>query len=497
MDSQAVNGGGLRFRAITYNPYNSGSPCVDIWGNNVQQPMPTAGQTIDYVNDIFLWASLSPSMPFQAGTGAGLVQPILYTLPPTTNTGPCGKPLAVNGLVGLNTNAYFFARAGFGTDLPYYNSIQSFQGGMVANSYTAGVYYPAGTTVCTTMSGSTCTGTTTLGAGAYLGGHVDTGHSNGTPQGSSILSSSNPFSIGEGLVAGMIYHEDSVGCENHYNGSAWHCFPDISGTMVGNYITYWASGVLVTGNSAFVYNPSTKVVTLTGGAGQGFIAPLFNATAGSTNAEFQGSNFSVLGDGHVATNGWIDFGQHSAPSGASGHAYLWYDSDTGYWEVALGTTGYSFAVSENGAVSPLFACTNISTTACIKQSSGTFVVNGDGKVFAQLFCSNGTSSTEACTYYLDSSGTLNAGIILGSSLTTTGGATIGGSMAVNGGALSVTAGGVTASGALVSSGSVQAGSGGTPIILTASGYIKVNGYNGITTTCTTYPTVVGGIVTSC
>jgi len=71
---------------------------------------------------------------------------------------------------------------------------------------------------------------------------------------------------------------------------------------------------------------SSGILTVGSGAGTGVVAPLFNANAGSTNLEFQGSNFSVTGQGHIATNGWLDFGNASAPSTVSSHNLLYGDN---------------------------------------------------------------------------------------------------------------------------------------------------------------------------
>src|ERR1700761_5991475 len=70
-DGASLNGGYIVFSPITYNPYD-GSVCHDNWTNPVQQPMPGANMPAFGANDILLWNSASPSMPFT--TGAGLVQ---------------------------------------------------------------------------------------------------------------------------------------------------------------------------------------------------------------------------------------------------------------------------------------------------------------------------------------------------------------------------------------------------------------------------------------
>lgn len=100
-------GGYIDFNPISYNPYN-GSVCTDSFGNHVQQPLPLNGLAGFGSTDALLWVGNSPSMP------AG---------------GSCGAPLAVPTNIGLNTNAWMFARGGLITDNPGFNSITSLFGG--------------------------------------------------------------------------------------------------------------------------------------------------------------------------------------------------------------------------------------------------------------------------------------------------------------------------------------------------------------------------------
>lgn len=230
------NGGYVQFVPVSYNPYG-GNTCTDNWGNTVQQPVASGGAPTFGLNDLIMWNSLSPSMPF-GSSGSGLVQNVVATSPPTTVAGPCGIPLAVNTDYGINTNGYFFGRGGLATDLPFYNSIQSLQGGMTANSYTAGVLYPAGT--------KTTTGT--LSVATYLGGHVDIGHSTTAPAAGTIATVTNPFSGGEGLVQGMIYYDDTLGCLRVYSGTTWSCS---SGPANFTSLTVASGGSDITGNAVF------------------------------------------------------------------------------------------------------------------------------------------------------------------------------------------------------------------------------------------------------
>lgn len=273
-NTAGTNGGYMVFSPVTYNPYDGGT-CLDMWGNPVQQPVPGAGQPAFGTNDLVLWNSLSPSMPFAPGTGTtGLVQNQVFTSNPvTTGPGPCGVPLPVNGDYGINTNGYFFGRAGIGTDNSKYNSIQSLQGGVTANSFTAGVLYPAGT--------QTTTGV--LSVPAYLGGHVDTGHSVGPPTGTTIQTSTNPFSGGEGLVAGMIYYDDALHCESVYSGTTWGCIGAASGGsgsggIPQNAIAFGTGvGSALTATTNFTFNPSIGLMVLARlGPDSGFVSPHFN-----------------------------------------------------------------------------------------------------------------------------------------------------------------------------------------------------------------------------
>src|ERR1035437_585712 len=156
-NAAATNGGYFHFAPVSYNPYNGGT-CHDLWTNLVQQPLTTGNLSAPGTNDLYLWNSLSPSMPFTGPftfPDGGLVQGMKFNT--AGAAGPCGIPLNVNALYGLNTNGYFFGRAGLATDAWFFNSIQSLQGGVLANSATMGVWYPTGTTVCTAYNGTTCT----------------------------------------------------------------------------------------------------------------------------------------------------------------------------------------------------------------------------------------------------------------------------------------------------------------------------------------------------
>lgn len=439
------NGGYTNFTPLTYDPYN-GAICHDVWGNVVTQPLPSTGLPAFGPNDIVLWNSTSPSMPFQAGTGSGLVQNVFFTSPASTNTGSCGIPLPVNLDYGLNTNGYFFARGGHATDLPVYNAIQALQGGMVANSYTAGVLYPAGTLVCTSSTSGVCTATTTLVAPAYLGGHVDIGHSCGPPftGGTTILLGTNPFSGGEGLVQGMEYWDDCLGYAQIYNGSAWTQLNGGGGGGGGaigptNAVQFAsASTGLFNASANFEYSFSTGnlnvCITLGGAcsATSGVNAQAFSSTASGTAVGYTNGagSFTILGNGtgnfqflglgdqsgaatgsageallsatstalYVSLNGGspinLSGGGGSCPSGSAGQvqytngsacqgsANMTYNNSTGV--LTIGGSG-----STPGMVAPVFNCTATGGADCMQQSSGTFTITGAG---AALFQTLGVGS---------------------------------------------------------------------------------------------------------
>ena len=401
-----TNGGYMVFSAVNYNPYDSSVPCYDKWGNPVQQPLPANQQAAFGLTDVLLWNSLSPSMQFQSGTGTGLVQPVLVTSPATTNTGPCGIPLPVQTDYGLNSNGYFFGRGGLATDNPLYNSVQSLQGGMVANSYTAGVLYPAGTVVCTAMSGSTCTNTSTLGVATYLGGHTDVGHSNGPPQGTTIVGSVNPFSSGEGLVAGMLYYDDGLHCLNVYSGAAWACVGSGGGGTPGsptNSVQFNSSGSFG-GSSNFTWNNSTEILSISGSTTSGVQAPAFSSTNTGGNIAFTNGagNFTILANGTAnfqslaLTNGLtVDSGTY----GVSGTGALTVASCSGCGgSGSPGSPTSSVQFNQSGAFAgnAAFEWNNSTGNLTVCTSIGGICTSSSG-VNAQVFSSAATGTATAYT----------------------------------------------------------------------------------------------------
>jgi hypothetical protein len=347
-NAAVTNGGYFRFAPISYNPHDGGS-CLDVWGNLTQQPMPTGNLASSFgANDLFLWNSLSPSVPMSSGstTPSGLVQKVYYN--DSSANGPCGVPLIVNLNYGLNTNGYFFARGGLATDQTYFNSIQSLQGGVIAGSYTAGIYYPASTVVCTVYNGSSCTSTSTLSVGAYLGGHMDTGHSSGPPASGGIGAVSNPFTGGEGLVAGMIYYDDALGCERVYSGSAWSCLASGAGAVSS-------------------FNTRTGAVTLT--------------KADVTAVD------QALGTGDAPTFASITAVTHNCTA----------TSTTACVQQSSGTftiTGAGNAAFQTVSATSTFNSLATGSTAAFQQSSGTFVITGAGNAsFQSVAVTNGLSGS--------------------------------------------------------------------------------------------------------
>ncbi len=509
VNSTGVNGGYIDFPPVLYNPYASGTVCFDYGHNIVTQPVPANAQPAFGPNDVLLWNTTSPSMPFAAGTGAGLVQRVLSTNPPSTNTGPCGIPLPVNTLYGLSTNGYIIARGGLSTDNPQFDGIQALQGGMTANSYTAGVLYPIGTV----------TTTGTLVAPAYLGGHVDTGHSASAPasaaltapaaagasaflvnfaggitgaapsptritfedatpetvtvasgyvlgnlsvttttplafshaatvlvawEGGAISAVSNPFSNGEGLVAGQIYWDDTLGCERAFSGTVWACIGAGAGSGSSFGSANWVQYAGLTpgtfaATGSFTFNPATGQMLITGVPTSGVDAPAFSSTNTGTNPAFTdvGANFMITGAGNAAfqglalTNGWT---AGSGAYGLTGGGALTVASCTGCgagtsfgsanWIQYAGVSAGSFAATSSftfnpstgvqtivgattsGVDAPAFSSTNTGSNVAYTDVGANFTITGAGNAaFQGLALQNGLTAG-AGAYGLTAGGAL-------------------------------------------------------------------------------------------
>lgn len=181
-----------QFTPITYPSLT----CLDSYGDQVGIPtVAPNGQPLG-PNDLLLWNSLSP-------------------LPVTTGPGGCPTALPPNLDYGLNTNGYFFARAGFATDIGAFNSFHSLVGGFTGATFESGGFYPPGTV-------THCCGTLT--DYKYLGGHMAMGHSDGPPAVGTIATVNNPLIGFEGLIQGMFYWDDTLGSARIYNGTTWGPF---------------------------------------------------------------------------------------------------------------------------------------------------------------------------------------------------------------------------------------------------------------------------------
>ncbi len=399
--ADATDGGYLVFRPITYNPYD-GATCTDQWTNHVQQPLPASSTVTFGANDLLLWNSLSPSMPFTSGA-YGAVQPMDFNT--VGAAGPCGSPLPVNTNYGLNTNGYFFARGGEATDNPLYNSIQSLQGGVLAGSFTAAIWYPVGTTICTAYNGSTCTATAVIASGVcpggsvgcYLGGHVDVGHSVGPPASGGIGSVTNPYTAGEGAVAGQLYWEDGNSvfptyypCLRGYNSvtSTFGCVGDVS--EIYNSFADRAGSPATT--AAFQTSSGTMVIWGSGDAQFQTVkaTSTFNSLATGSTAAFQQylGTFLITGAGNASFQSLALTNGLTVDSGAYGFS-------------AAG------ALTAASAAATVFNCSATGSANCLQQGSGTFTVTGAGNAaFQSLALTNGLT-VDSGAYGLNGSGVLN------------------------------------------------------------------------------------------
>jgi hypothetical protein len=389
-NAAGTNGGYIDIQPIAYNPYDSGTVCKDIYGNDVQQPIPVNGQTFG-PNDIVVWSGTSPLMP---------------------SNGSCGVPLPVVGITsgpGLNLNTYVFARGGFSSDLSSYATIELFTGGVQAGSITALSFYPAGT--------PTTTGP--LPIGAYRGGYMITGHSAGPPAPGTIATVTNPLSGGEGLIQGMFYYDDALGCFNGLYGSGplppngiaptltWQCLGSGGGGGSVNSVSGTANQIVASPTSGNVILSLPAIVQTNE----------FSAGNTGTNLVFNSNGFQVNGNGIVNQTtsggaiiaaGYVDtavwYGMlptNTAPSitpgggysaftyrGGSDGNHIWlYNTMTSTWnDIDLGATGTGISSlnSQTGpsitiaATTPLVATTtsNTVTLTCPTCSGGIGSVSG-------------------------------------------------------------------------------------------------------------------------
>jgi hypothetical protein len=114
----ATLGGYIDLAPITYNPYDSGTTCLDEFGNVVQQPVELPGYTFGN-NDTVMWVGTSPLMPNTP-----------YNIGVAHN---CGATISqaqtpFQGAYGLNISTYVLA-PNIATWSNAFNSFQALTGG--------------------------------------------------------------------------------------------------------------------------------------------------------------------------------------------------------------------------------------------------------------------------------------------------------------------------------------------------------------------------------
>lgn len=323
------HGGYLAMAPITYNP-NGGSPCLDVDGNPVQQPLPLNGLSSFGANDVILWNGTSPLIPASG----------------------CGAALPVLSLYGLNTNGYVFALGGLASSNLLYNSINTIYsggghpaGGVEAGTLIAGTLYPTGTV----------TTTTTLVAPAYLGGYVQIGHSATPPAVGTIATVTNPLVDGDGLIQGTAYWDDALHCVNVYkDDTTWACLSTVggagAGTVNSGVITqvayYAATGAAVSGNAAFLWNPATPQVSLAGTFQTNGATYGFNASTCTATDCIQAALGGVLGKTLRTTDSviWVDEAAPALSAGGQCRSY----SDSTLHTLLLSCNGGAYAAFGGG-----------------------------------------------------------------------------------------------------------------------------------------------------
>lgn len=284
-------GGYFHLAPITYNPYD-GSPCTDVYGNPVNQPVMLPGDTVGS-NDAFMWVSLSPTMP---------------------GSGSCGAALPVNETYGLNLNMYFLARGGLATDNPAWNAIQVLPlygtganaiggGGVAASSLVAYNYvYPGGYT-------------TALAAGP-------------------------PLTHGDSFHPGELSYSSAAGCLAIYNGSGWVCFSGGgAGGAAGPLYAVQSSNPAGTlyGDSGLLYNPGVALTITGGNMVASGTSVGFDATTCNLTTCIQAPSGGVSGKWLIATDSVFWIAESAPPLSGSGQAKIYFDS-----------TANSLKVSQNG-----------------------------------------------------------------------------------------------------------------------------------------------------
>ena len=338
-----VNYGNTIYQSLqSANAGNTPSSSPTWW-----QPLGTAAA------DVLMWNSTSPLQGYAAPFTMVGGQPAFLT------GTPCAPPVPViTGLpYGINLNSYIFARGGFATDGPEFNMIQLFNGGAVAQSFTAAGLYPRGTA-------TNCCGTLTA-LGTYLGGYIQIGHSNGSPSSGTIATVNNPLTIGDGNEQGTMYWEDTAsgipfGYVNVYDGLTYAGLPqnnkpvNVTGVVTSGGIG--AGSPVPAWSNAAAYNPGDEVSELVLGTNQLYEAllagtghdpntsPTFWALlgpAGGVNVLTQTAYNSIQTVGGMSAALGYTTGQALYPQGyssssslnhpASGYGGFGYNSGSIYW----------------------------------------------------------------------------------------------------------------------------------------------------------------------
>jgi len=367
-----VAGGYIHLPPITY----PNSSCLDQYGNPVNIPVPSPGFPAFSANDTIMWVSPSP---------------LNGVSPPA-----CATALPANNVYGLNTNSYILAMGGLATSNGQFNSIHSLLGGVTAGSFTAGIFYPAGTV----------TTTGTLLIGAYLGGYAQVGHSNGAPASGTIATVTNPLTGGDGLNQGTVYWDDGLNCLRVYNGTTWACLSTSGGggtaSPPNTSIQFNCTGSFC-GTSNLVWDNTNQFMTIkalnatspglavtsgfiqsdTGFLAKNGLATNYNAIQAPTGGMYANS---------FTSQKYLQMGNSSGvPTPTFGDAFhagaLYFDTGSGTVQVFSGTAWVSLST---GATSPGGSNTNVQFN-----NSGAFGGSSNLTYASQLLTSIAVDSAHA------------------------------------------------------------------------------------------------------
>lgn len=395
-------GGYIDFNPISYNPYN-GSVCTDSFGNHVQQPLPLNGLAGFGSTDALLWVGNSPSMP------AG---------------GSCGAPLAVPTNIGLNTNAWMFARGGLITDNPGFNSITSLFGG----AYTKlGVtvdqaLYPKGYA----SAGSLNTPGAGYGGFGYQGGSIYY-YFNGTSGTWNTVDLSATGGGGTGCVLGatatgqILFNLANV-CTSSAN-LTW-----VNSTQ--------QMAITTTANSVAALTVGTGYILANGGfnAGTSAAANAIHADNGGITSKltmqsdqfFSPKGYASSGSLNVPTSGYGGLAYAGASIG-SGATYYYYNQSTPGWaSVDFSTTGSGCTLGGTATGQVLFnlssACTSNANFTWNNSTAQLGVVTSSDSVAGitvgpGLVSATGGFNSLSCTFS-NCIQAPNGGILAGLGLTT-------------------------------------------------------------------------------